>query len=142
MHDIVLRLTYFTIHHVIISTGIGGFLNSEECAIGNLLVHSLDAFNVLSGFYFIIVFFMVSLIFHFMIKHGLGGVRSKVASVLRNLILFLFIVSIIVGFADIMYSSYITSQVYGQFDEFQESQVNCLSYMYYSSFVSVAIVFN
>ena len=45
------------------------------------------------------------------------------------------------GFCDIVYSFYIASQVYGQFDEFQQGRVNCSSSVYYSSFVSVVIVF-
>ena len=49
--------------------------------------------------------------------------------------------SIVVGLGDIAYSFYIASQVYGQFDEFQEGQVNCSSSVYYSSFVLVVIVF-
>ena len=50
--------------------------------------------------------------------------------------------SIIVGIGDVVYSFYIASQVYGQFEEFQQGQVNCSSSVYYSSFVSVIIVFN
>ena len=50
--------------------------------------------------------------------------------------------SIILCIGDIVYSFYIASQVYGEFDEFQQGQVNCSSSVYYSSFVSVIIVFN
>jgi ABC-type multidrug transport system permease subunit len=50
-------------------------------------------------------------------------------------------VSIIIGLGDIAYSFYIASQVYGQFDEFQQGLVNCSSPTYYSSFVSVVIIF-
>ena len=46
------------------------------------------------------------------------------------------------GIGDIVYSFYVASQVYGQFHEFQQGQVNCSSSVYYSSFVSVIIVFN
>ena len=116
-------------------------MNTEECTIG--VVHSLDALNLVSGVFFIIMFLTVSLIVHFMIKHGLGGVRNKLASVLRYLILFLFIVGMIMGIGDAAYSVYIASQVYGKYhDEFQQGQVNCSSLAYYSSFVSVVVVFN
>ena len=116
-------------------------MNLEDCAIG--AAHTLDSFNLLSGFYFIIVFLTVLLVLYFAIKHEFGGHTStKPATVIRRLILFLFIVSIIVGFCDIAYSFYIACQVYGQFDEFQEGQVNCSSTVYYSSFISVVIVFN
>ena len=43
---------------------------------------------------------------------------------------------------NIVYSFYIASQVYGQFDEFQQGQVNCSSSVYYSSFVFGVIVCN
>ena len=54
------------------------------------------------------------------------------------------IVCMVIVFDDIVYSFYIASQVYGQFDEklFQQGQVNYSSSVYYSSFVSVVIVFN
>ena len=52
------------------------------------------------------------------------------------------IVCVVIGIGDIAYSFYIASQVYGRFDEFQQGQVNCSSSVYYSSFVSVVIVFN
>ena len=80
------------------------------------------------------------LVLFFFIKY-LGGTTSNVATVLRYAIAFLLIVSVIMGFCDIAYSFYIASQVYGQFDEFQQGQVNCSSSVYYSSFVSVVIVF-
>lgn len=60
---------------------------------------------------------------------------------LRYLIAFLLVVSIIIGFCDIVYSFYIASQVYGQFDKFQQGLVNCSSSVYYSSFVSIVIVY-
>ena len=50
--------------------------------------------------------------------------------------------TIIIGISDTVYSFYIASQVYGQFEEFQQGQVNCSSSVYYSSFVSVIIAFN
>ena len=75
-----------------------------------------------------------------MIKY-LGGTTSKIATVLRYLIAFLVLICVIIGFFDIAYSFYIASQVYGQFNEFQQGQVNCSSSVYYSSFVSVVIVF-
>ena len=53
------------------------------------------------------------------------------------------IVSITVD-TDIVYNSlYVISQVYGQFDEFQQQgQVNCSSFIYYCLFELVAIVLN
>lgn len=121
--------------------GIGGFMSSEECEIS--AAHSLDAINLLSGFFFVIMFLTVSLVVHFMIRFGLGGVTNKLASVLRYLILSLFAVGIVMGIGDAAYSAYIASQVYGRYhDEFQHGQVNCSSLMYYSSFVSVVLAFN
>jgi hypothetical protein len=122
--------------------GIRGFANLEECAIG--AVHSLDAFNFLSGVLFLIVFVTVSLVAYFKIKYDFNEsiTLSKPAYVLHYLMVVLLIISIIMGFCDIVYSFYIASQVYGQFDEFRQGQVNCSSSVYYSSFVSVMIVFN
>ena len=71
----------------------------------------------------------------------IGGTSSKLATALRYIIAILLIVSTIVGLCDIIYSFYIASQVYGQYDEFKQGQVNCSSSVYYSSFVSVIIVF-
>ena len=118
--------------------GIRGFANLEECAIGAL--HALDAFNFLTGLLFAIVFATVLVIICFVTKY-IGGTSSKLATALRYIIAVLLIVSTIVGFCDIIYSFYIASQVYGQYDEFKQGQVNCSSSVYYSSFVSVIIVF-
>ena len=52
---------------------------------------------------------------------------------IHGLIIFLLILTVIFGLDDIVYSFYIASQVYGQFDEFQQGQVNCSSPVYYSS---------
>lgn len=113
----------------------------EECDIGTH--HGLDAFNLLSGLYFITVFLMVLLVLYFAIKHEFGGhTPSNLTSVIRYLIYFLFMVSIIVGICDLIYSFYVASHVYGQFREFQQGQVKCSSFVYYSSFVSVVMVFN
>ena len=121
--------------------GIGGFMSSEECEIS--AAHSLDAVNLLSGFFFVIMFLTVSLIVHFMIRYGLGGVTNKLASVLRYLILSLFTMGIVMGIGDAANSAYIASQVYGKYhNEFQQGQVNCSSLVYYSSFVSVVLAFN
>lgn len=100
----------------------------------------MDAFNFLTGLLFAVVFATVLVIVIFITKY-LGGTSSKLATALRYIIAFLLIVSTIVGFCDIVYSFYIASQVYGQFDEFKQGQVNCSSSVYYSSFVSVIIVF-
>ena len=118
--------------------GIRGFANLEECAIGAL--HALDAFNFFTGLLFATVFAVVLVILFYMIKY-LGGTTSTLSKVLRPVIGVLLVVSIIMGFCDIAYSFYIASQVYGQYDEFQEGQVNCSSSVYYSSFVSVVMVF-
>lgn len=116
-------------------------MSSEECEIS--AAHSLDAVNLLSGFFFVIMFLTVSLIVHFMIRFGLGGVTNKLANVLRYLILSLFAVGIVMGIGDAAYSVYIASQVYGKYhNEFQQGQVNCSSLVYYSSFVSVVLAFN
>ena len=111
----------------------------EECAIG--AVHSLDAFNFLTGFFFFVVFVTVLVVLYFMLRH-LGGALSKESTVLHYLGAILMIVCVVIGIGDIAYSFYIASQVYGRFDEFQQGQVNCSSSVYYSSFVSVVIVFN
>ena len=101
--------------------GIRGFANLEECAIGAL--HSLDAFNFLTGLLFVIVFVTILLTLFVFIKYY--AAESKLATVLHCAIAILLIVCIIMGFCDIAYSFYIASQVYGQFDEFQQGQVNC-----------------
>jgi hypothetical protein len=111
----------------------------EECSIG--AVHSLDAFNFLTGIFFFVVFVTVLVVLYFMLKH-LGGSLSKESTILHYLGASLLIVCIVFGIGDTVYSFYIASQVYGQFDEFQQGQVNCSSSVYYSSFVSVVIVFN
>ena len=116
-------------------------MSSEECEIS--AAHSLDAVNLLSGFFFVIMFSTVSFVVHFMIRFGLGGVTNKLASVLRYLILSLFAVGIVMGIGDAAYSAYIASQVYGKYhNEFQQGQMNCSSLVYYSSFVSVVLAFN
>ena len=119
--------------------GIRGFTNSEECQI-SAAAHSLDTLNILSGFFFIIMFLTVSLIVHFMIKYGLGGVRTRLARVLRTLILFLFTVGVVMGIGDAAYSIYIASEVYGNYhNDFQQGLVNCSGLVYY---LSVVLVFN
>ena len=118
--------------------GIRGFASLEECAVG--APHSLDAFNFLTGLFFVIVFLTVVMVICFMLKY-LGGTTNKLSTVLRYLIAFLLVVSIIMGLCDFTYSFYIASQVYGQFDEFQLGLVNCSSPVYYSSFVSIVIVY-
>ena len=129
---------------ITLHAGIRGFANLEDCAIG--AVHSLDAFNFLSGLLFLIVIVALLLVMYFKTKHGLNNLKSdalsKSESVLYYLMFILLIISMIMGFCDIVYSFYIASQVFGQYDEFQEGQVNCSSSVYYSSFVSVVIVFN
>ena len=98
-------------------TGIRGFANMEECAIG--AAHSLDAFNFLSGLLFAVVFLTVLIFFLIQLCFRHKNIGTS-----------------------LYYSFYIASQVYGEFDEFQQGQVNCSSSIYYSSFVSVIIVFN
>ena len=116
-------------------------MKSEECDISE--AHSLDALNLLSGLFFVAIFLTVSLIVHFMIRYGLGGVRNRLANLLRDLIILLFIVSIVMGIGDAAYSVYIASQVYGKHhSEFLQGQVNCSNLVYYSSFVSTVIAFN
>ena len=102
----------------------------------------MDTFNFLTGLLFVIVFLTVLVGLYFIIKHVIGGSTNKnEATIVHRLVVFLLIVSVIIGFGDIVYSFYIASQVYGQFDEFQKGQINCSSPVYYSSFVSVVIVF-
>ena len=108
----------------------------EECAIG--AAHSLDAFNFLSGVFFAVTFVTVPLASLILIIH----INREVGTLLHNSVTILLIVSIIIGISDTVYAFYIASQVYGHFDEFQQGQVNCSSSVYYSSFVSVIIVFN
>ena len=96
----------------------------------------------MSGSLFVLSFLPVLLIIHFIVYYGCSGTSSKVADVLYYLIACLLIMSIVVGFCDIVYSFYIASQVYGQFDEFKQGVVNCSSAVYYSSFVSGIIVFS
>ena len=55
---------------------------------------------------------------------------KQVGTLLYHSVTVLLIVSIIVGIGGIVYSFYIASQVYGQFDEFQQGQVNCSSSTY------------
>ena len=117
-------------------TGIRGFANIEECAIG--AAHSLDAFNFLSGLLFAVVFLTVLIFFLIQLCFR----HKNIGTSLYYSIISLLIVSIILCIGDIVYSFYIASQVYGEFDEFQQGQVNCSSSVYYSSFVSIIIVFN
>ena len=113
----------------------------EECAIG--AAHSLDAFNFLSGVLFAITFVTLLLI---VLYRSLNILQSPMIIKLEETLFYsipvLMIVIIIMGTGDIVYSFYIASQVYGQFEEFQQGQVNCSSSVYYSSFVSIIIVFN
>ena len=101
----------------------------------------MDAFNFLTGVLFVIVIFTAPVLLYFYINHAFKDDWSTQANISHNLIAFLFIVIIVIGFCDIVYSFYIASQVYGQFDEFQEGLVNCSSPVYYSSFISVVIIF-
>ena len=115
-------------------TGIQGFANIEECAIG--AAHSLDA---LSGVLFAITYITVPFVSLILLEY----INSEVATLLYRSVTVLLIVStIIMGISDTVYSFYVASQVYGQFEEFQQGQVNCSSSVYYSSFVSIIIVFN
>ena len=122
--------------------GIQGILHLEECDIG--AHHSLDTFNLLSGAYFITILLTVLPVLYFAIKHEFGGhsQSNSVTSVIRQLIFFLFMVSMIVGICDLGYSFYIASQVFGQFREFQQGLVKCSSLVYYSSSFSAVMVFN
>ena len=88
-----------------------------------------------------VVFVTVLVVLYFMLKH-VSRTLSKESTVLHYLGAILMIVCVVIGIGDIAYSFYIASQVYRRFDEFQQGQVNCSSSVYYSSFVSVVIVFN
>ena len=115
--------------------GIRGLLNLEECDIGAL--HSLDAFNLLTGILFLFVFVaVVVLTLGITFKLCYGGKRRPT----HRLVTMLLILAMLFCFGDIAYSFYIASRVYGQYVEFQQGQVNCSSPVYYSSFVSVVIV--
>ena len=85
---------------------------------------------------------IVSVIIYFMVKHCGGSSLSKEATILHYLVPILVIVSVVIGIGDTVYSFYIASQVYGQFNEFQQDQVSCSGPVYYLSFISVLIVFN
>ena len=126
-------------HICMIHTGIRGFLNLEDCAIGAL--HSFDAFNFLSGVYFILVLLSIVLTPAYYLCSSLAYRGTKLALTIHGLVIFLLISTVVIGLGDIVYSFYIASQVYGQFDEFQQGQVNCTSPVYYTSFISVVIVF-
>ena len=80
---------------------------------------------------------VVALVPIFVFKIAYTG--NKLTMIIYRLITFLLILTMIVGIADIAYSFYIASQVYGQLDEFQQGHVNCSSPVYYSSFVSAVI---
>ena len=121
----------------LIHTGTRGFLNLNNCAIGAL--HSFDAFNFLSGVYFILVLLSIVLTPAFYCS-SLAYRGNKLALTIHGLVIFLLISTAVLGLGDIVYSFYIASQVYGQFDEFQQGQVNCTSPVYYTSFISVVIV--
>ena len=104
--------------------GIQDFVDIEECRIG--AANSLDALNFSSGVLFIIVLLtllLMILIFLLIlctdIDFGIDGIKKKVGTILYHLIAFLLIVSIVMDVGNIVYSFYIASQVYGQFDEFQ-----------------------
>ena len=137
-------MTYYTctchnLRYWKINIGIRGFANLEECAIGG--VHSLDAFNFLTGLLFVIVFLVIVLVLIFFTTNLAFSGSNWKANTAYFLVAFLLIASTIIGFGDIVYSFYTASQVYGQYDEFQQGLVNCSSSVYYSSFVSVVIVF-
>ena len=85
---------------------------------------------------------VVSVMIYFMVKHCGGSSQSKEVAILHYLFNILVIVSVVIGIGDTVYSFYIASQVYGQFNEFQQSQVDCSGPVYYLSFISVLIVFN
>jgi hypothetical protein len=105
-------------------------------------VQTLDTFYFLSGLFFTVVFVTLVLVLCTPV-HGTDGNNSKLSVILHYLIIFLLIVSIIMGIGDIMYSFYGASQMYGLFDEFQQQgQVNCSSLVYYCLFELVAIVLN
>ena len=112
----------------------------EECAIG--VLHSLDAFLFLTGLYFIAVFAIVPPVIYFAVKHCGGSSESKEAAILYYLVPILVIISVVIGIGVTGYLFYIASQVYGQFNGFQQGQVTCSGAVYYLSFVSVIIVYN
>ena len=111
----------------------------EECTVSE--ADASD--NFLSGLLFIIVFLTLLLVLCTTIKYGIDGIRRElhVGITLRYLIVFLLIVSIIMGIGDIVHSFRVTSQVYRKLlDGFQQQgQVNCSSSTYYSL---VVVVFN
>ena len=125
------------INNVPIIIGIRGLANLEECTIG--APHLLDAFNLLTGLYFLIAFAAIMSVLYFMLKYPYGT-KSNIGIILGYLIVLLLVVSVIVGFCDIAFSFYIANQVYGQLHEFQRDQVKCSSPVYFSSFVSVMII--
>ena len=86
---------------------------------------------------------IVSLMIYFMLKRcgQFESSLNKVATILHYLVPILVIVSVVIVIGDAVYSFYIASQVYGQFNEFQQGQVTCSGPVYYLSFVSVLIIF-
>ena len=81
----------------------------------------------------------IVLVLFFILRRAFN--KSKVPTIVHYLITFLLVLTMIFVFGDIMYSFYVASQVYGQFDEFQQGQANCSSSVYYSSFVSVILLY-
>ena len=105
------------------NTGIQEFSDIEECRIG--ATHSLDALNFSSGVLFIIVLLtllLMILVFLLIlctdIDFGIDSIKKKLGTILYHLIAFLLITSIIMDVGNIVYSFYVASQVFGQFDEF------------------------
>ena len=107
----------------------------EKCAIG--AAHSLDTFLFLTGLYFITVLLVVSLMIYFMLKHcgQFESSLSKEATILHCLVPILVIVSVVISIGDAVYSFYIASEVYRQFNEFQQGQVTCSGPVYYLSLI-------
>ena len=110
-------------------TGIQGPANIDKCAIG--AAHSLQTYNFLSEVFFVVVFLTLLLVVLILTR-----LLKQVGTLLYHSVTVLLIVSIVMGIGDIVYSLYVASQVYRQFDEFQQGQINCSSSVYYSSFVA------
>ena len=84
-------------------------------------------------------FAAIMAVLYFMLKYPYGT-KSNIGIVFGYLIVLMLVVSVTMGFCDIVFSFYIAKHMYGQFHEFQQDQINCSSPVYYSSFVSVMTI--
>ena len=116
------------------STGIGGFVNEDDCDLGGRF--SISAFDFLAGFLCLTLpVVLILLILDQMCKeYDCFPFTRKCLIGISSLYLGF---CVIVGFGQLLFSFYISVYTYGQFDDVVDNKVNCTDALFFSSFVSL-----